>query len=426
MRRPVPLGHPDFGKAFPCRCVLQEGREQRLQRLQRYSNLGTLTRCTFASLMPQGRSADPQNQERFAGAVAAAQEFAENPQGWLLLCGPSGCGKTHLAAAIANRCIEAGQPALFMVVPDLLDHLRATYRPESEVSYDELFEQVRNAPLLILDDLGGYSATPWAREKFFQLVNHRFSARLPTVFTTALAPEELEERLATRLTNSSLARVLVLEEKGSALYQEIGGMARERLATMTFDNFDTRGMSVEPQVRRNLEDAVKAARGFAQRPEGWLVLLGETGCGKTHLAAAIANYCLEQGQPTLFAVVPDLLDHLRSTFNPESPATYSQVFERVRSAPLLILDDLGAYRSTPWAHEKLYQIVNYRYLSRLPTVITSDLELEKMEEMEHRLASRLADPKLSLVFKIDAPDYRIHRPAVKRSASAGRRSGRQG
>ncbi|TET98694.1 MAG: AAA family ATPase, partial [Dehalococcoidia bacterium] len=177
VRKNVRLGHPDFGKAFPCRCTEDESDDQRLARLQRYSNLGALRRLTFADLMAGGRSPWPQPQPRCGAGGAAARQFADEPSGWLVFSGPSGCGKTHLAAAIANRCIEQGRPALFMVVPDLLDHLRAAYRPDSEIGYDELFELVRSAPLLILDDMGVHSSTPWADEKLFQIVNHRYQAR---------------------------------------------------------------------------------------------------------------------------------------------------------------------------------------------------------------------------------------------------------
>ncbi|HLE02366.1 MAG TPA: ATP-binding protein, partial [Dehalococcoidia bacterium] len=104
--RPVPLGHPDFGRAFPCQCVLNEGKERRLQRLLSYSNLGPLERLTFDNLAPQGRSADPSAREAFARAVAAARAFAQEPAGWLVFTGPSGCGKTHLAAAAANLCLR--------------------------------------------------------------------------------------------------------------------------------------------------------------------------------------------------------------------------------------------------------------------------------------------------------------------------------
>lgn len=100
--------------------------------------------------------------------------------------------------------IGYGQPSLFVVVPDLLDHLRATFNPHSTVTFDQRFEEVRRAPLLILDDLGTESATPWAREKLYQVFDYRYNARLPTVITTATHIEELDPRLATRMLDVSL------------------------------------------------------------------------------------------------------------------------------------------------------------------------------------------------------------------------------
>jgi DNA replication protein DnaC len=157
------IDDPDFGKAVACDCAVSESPESRMERLQKYSSLGPLTRLTFSNLLDQGRSTNPRDRQLFRGLVADARAFAEEPEGWLLIHGPSGAGKTHVAAAIANRCIERGQPALFVVVPDLLDHLRASYRPDSDMSYDLLLEQVRTAPVLILDDLGTQNATAWAQ-----------------------------------------------------------------------------------------------------------------------------------------------------------------------------------------------------------------------------------------------------------------------
>jgi len=117
-----------------------------------------------------------------------------------------------------------GQPTLFVVVPDLLDHLRAAYNPGSELPYDELFEQVRNTPLVVLDDLGAHSATPWAQEKLFQLINHRYNHRLPTVFTTSRSVEEIDERLRTRLTDAGLSRVFQLECGVGARSGAFGGL----------------------------------------------------------------------------------------------------------------------------------------------------------------------------------------------------------
>ncbi|TET53246.1 MAG: AAA family ATPase, partial [Anaerolineales bacterium] len=124
--------------------------------------------------------------------------------GWLLITGTYGCGKTHLAAAIGNARVTEGQPALFVSVPDLLDYLRATFGPNSTSSFDKRFEEVRKTPFLILDDLGTESATPWAREKLYQLFDYRYNARLPTVITTAKWIEEVDPRLATRLADVSV------------------------------------------------------------------------------------------------------------------------------------------------------------------------------------------------------------------------------
>src|SRR4030095_15498706 len=98
----------------------------------------------------------------------------------------------HLAAAIANDRRTAGSTAYFVTVPDLLDYLRSAYAPDSKVSYDKVFEAVRTAPLLVLDDLGAHSSTPWAQEKLFQLLNFRYNAALPTVITSNLSDEALD------------------------------------------------------------------------------------------------------------------------------------------------------------------------------------------------------------------------------------------
>ena len=402
LRFDVPFGHPDFGRLMPCECTKKEFEGERLTRLERYSNLGPLTRLTFDNLLQRGRSSDPQNQERFYRCYQTARAYADSPRGWLVLSGPSGCGKTHLGAAIANYRIKQGQPAFFVIVPDLLDHLRATYSPNSDVAYDELFERVRNAPLLVLDDLGRQSSTPWAEEKLFQILNHRFNAELPTVVTLN-SLKQLDERLAARLQDPAIAQQCELERPQLPLFQQIGGLALEFLADKTFETFDPRGMNADEKGRESLRCALIAAREFADKPDRWLVFSGAHGCGKTHLAAAIANHQLRAGRPAFFAVVPDLLDHIRSAFSPESKLTYDELFEKVKSSPLLILDDLGTESSTPWVQEKLYQILNYRYNSRLPTVVTV---AGFLENIEGRLASRLQDFKISNVIPIFAPDYR--------------------
>jgi len=418
----VPVGHPDFGKAIPCRCTREALDKQLQTHLLAYSNLGSLTRFTFANLIPQGRSGNSLHQEQFARTYQAAKAFARQPEGWLILVGPSSCGKTHLAAAITNERISQDQPAFFISTPDLLDRLRSTFSPDSKLPYDEFFDRVRQAPLLVLDDLGAQTSTPWAKEKLDQLLNYRFNSQLATVIVTIIPIDELEDRIRTRLTDPDLCHIYTVEEK-QPLQEYSWGPEFELQKTMTFDKFDWRRLNLLPEQRQNLEGAYRLALNFAKSPEGWLVFLGVTGCGKTHLAAAIANYRYQANQPALFVVMPEFLDHLRSTFSPESKLSYDQVFERVKTAPLLILDDFGEQSTTPWAREKLYQVINYRYNARLATVITTRYSLQEiLEEIESSISSRLVDPKISTPFNITAPDYRGDlRPSRRKTPRGGKK-----
>jgi DNA replication protein DnaC len=413
VRANVPLGHPGFGQAVPCVCARQETAAHRAERLLRYSNIGPLARLTWDNLVARGRSPDIAEQERYRACVEDAKSFAAAPDGWLVLTGASGCGKTHIAAAIVNELLVRGEPALFVVVPDLLDHLRAAYQPGSDVGYDELFERVRNAPVLVLDDLGTQSPTPWAQEKLFQLINHRFNSRLPTVVTTNLLPEQIDERLRTRLTDATIARVYVLEPRRAGDVRTLDALDRPLIREMTFERFDTRGAHLPAEDRRRTENAYRQAIAFAERPDGWLLLMGPHGSGKTHLAAAIANYRRGRGDSPAFIAVPDLLDYLRRGFaGDESKGAY-EAFDDLKTAPLLILDDLDAQTSIAWVRDRLFQLLNYRYTGRLSTVITTALTLDELGE---RLASRLVDPAVCTAIVLGQPSPAAEAPGRRRGS----------
>lgn len=376
---------------------------EKVEQLRRQSNLGVLARLTFENLMPTGRADDEGAQRQFKAAYDAAITFANNPEGWLILVGPTGCGKTHLACAIANELISRGKPVLYIGVADLLDHLRYTFNPSSEVTHDEFFERVKRAPLLVLDDLSVSGATPWARGKLEQLLDYRFNVRLPTVITTSVPIRDFDDSLKGRLSEQEFCRVCIVREHLPSILEEFSESQLQMLRDKTFENFDYKLLYLQPKERQSLEQAYRCALNFAKRPEGWLVLMGVNGCGKTHLAAAIANHLRAEGKQVLFIVVPELLDHLRSAFSPESRVHYDELFEMVKKSPTLILDDFGEQSTTPWAQEKLYQLINYRYNARLATVITTCLSLD---EIENRISSRMVDPAIGLVLNIDAPDYR--------------------
>lgn len=177
----------------------------------------------------------------------------------------------------------------------------------------------------------------------------------------------------------------------------------EELKNLTFETFQPRGHTGLGKIQADsLERAYNQAQQYASSLNGWLVLQGGYGCGKTHLAAAIANLAVSMGVPTLFLTVPDLLDSLRFSYDSEE-TTFEDRFDEIRNSSLLILDDFGTQNATGWAQEKLFQIVNYRYINKLPLVITTNLSLE---EIDPRIRSRIQDPELVSVIKILTPDYR--------------------
>ena len=410
----VPVGHPRFGKAVPCTCRVDEIQAAQAERLQRLSSLGHLTEKRFDTFLPEGHTPESEQRDSLRRAYEQCLGFAEEPRGWLLLHGGYGCGKTHLAAAIANERLARGQPAVFVNTPDLLDHLRSTFSPGSDVAYDELFEQVRTASLLILDDLGAESPTAWAQEKLYQVLNFRYNEKLPTVVTTNVEMDQLDPRLRSRLVDLDLVRKLVIRAPDfrraqSPVEDDISSLAVHQ--HQTFETFDLRKGELTREQREHLQAAFDTAREFAEDPAGWLVLTGGYGAGKTHLAAAVANYRVQHGRPAIFVTAADLLDHLRATFSPESLVRYDKRFDEIKTAPLLALDDLTLESATPWAREKLFQLIDYRHTDRLPTVITT---ADKPDRLDPRLETRLLDPAVCTVRPIDAPRYQGGKKASAR------------
>lgn len=406
VRYDVPVGHENFGKLFRCPNNPPEVDDAWQERLRAIGNLSAFADKSFDNFEAEVGDYSDEERASLQFALSAAYNYAQSPEGWLLFEGTYGSGKTHLAAAIGNARLSHGDAVLFITVPDLLDHLRSAYGPSSEVGYDVMFDRVRNAPLLILDDLGVENPSPWAQEKLFQLLNHRYSHKHPTVLTTNAELDKLDPRIRSRILDKDLIHIITMRAPD---YRSLIPNRHNQLQSdlshygdMTFETFDIRRY-VSPAEQQNLHTVANAAYSYAQTPEGWLVLMGGYGSGKTHLAAAIAQYRQQAaGDEVLFLTVPDLLDYLRVTYNPGAQITFDQRFQAVRNVPLLVLDDLGTENATPWAKEKLFQVIDSRYIAQRPTVITTAKSVEKLDE---RIRSRLLDDRRCAIFAITAGSY---------------------
>lgn len=217
--------------AYPCSCM----RTKKVENQFRHARISReLMNCSFEKFRFDFYSAEPEDQAHLQGAIRAldaAKNFVTecqyNSHGLgILYTGPVGSGKTYLAAAIANELMKAEMEILFLVVPDLLDELRATYK--TEVNEIDLLDSARTIPILILDDLGAHNYTDWTRNRIYSIINFRMNEHLPTVITSNLSLDEMEEYIGVRTTSriiqsSRIFRLTVEKDIRHQMYYEREG-----------------------------------------------------------------------------------------------------------------------------------------------------------------------------------------------------------
>lgn len=183
----------------------------------------------------------------------------------------------------------------------------------------------------------------------------------------------------------------------------------KRYQHCTIDNFKVYNESLEraaAQARKLAEEFPAVGRG--------LFLEGQPGVGKTHLAVAVLRQVMQQaGARGLFYDTRDLLRVIRGTYNSSTHTTELDVLRPVMTADLLVLDDLGAEKTSEWVEETMNLIVNTRYNERRPTIFTSNYEdipddtdpNSLLFRIGYRMRSRLHEMCEFVV--LDGADYRM-------------------
>jgi DNA replication protein DnaC len=176
------------GSARPCSC-----RDRDLSR-KLFDAAGVPPRyrhCKLASF--QVSSESPQVKAQLTQAKTIAQRYVDEflqPGGrfresGLLFVGPPGVGKTHLVAGVLTELVERYRVhARFAEFTALIHQIQSTFDPGSPESKREILDPLVGADLLVLDELGAQQPTPWVRDVLYLIVNHRYTHRLPTLFTT--------------------------------------------------------------------------------------------------------------------------------------------------------------------------------------------------------------------------------------------------
>jgi len=141
-----------------------------------------------------------------------------------------------------------------------------------------------------------------------------------------------------------------------------------------------------PVARQGLGTVLMQVRSFVREFPGGekpgLLLVGEPGTGKTHLAVAAMKALLNKGHECVFFDYQNLLDRIRSGYDAASGAADREAYRSVLDVEVLLLDDLGAHRVTDWVEDTVTAIITSRCNQRKPLIATTNLPDEaRIQEM---------------------------------------------
>ena len=157
------------------------------------------------------------------------------------------------------------------------------------------------------------------------------------------------------------------------------------------------GISQREHMKTNYEFCKEYAENFTTNASG-LCMYGKTGLGKTHLSLAIANEVLDKGYDVFYGSIQSIMDKLEGEHFGRIPREDS-IKEDILTCDLLIIDDLGAEFVTQFTTAELYNIINSRILASLPTIISTNLNINEIaEKYSQRIASRIIGDSEAIYF----------------------------
>ena len=184
--------------------------------------------------------------------------------------------------------------------------------------------------------------------------------------------EQIEAEEQARKEQQRLARISRLKANG---------LQDRALFAYTFDKADGTNPALQ-YAKRYVEHWSEV------KTEGQgLLFWGSVGTGKTFAAACIANALTEQGVPVLMTNFSKILNSLSGMFSDDK----NKYLSSFKEFDLLIIDDLGIERNSEYAQEQVYNIVDSRYLSRLPFIITTNLTVTELKEPKDLAHARIYD-----------------------------------
>jgi DNA replication protein DnaC len=153
-----------------------------------------------------------------------------------------------------------------------------------------------------------------------------------------------------------------------------------RYTQCTFENFEIHNDS----HRHALKISKQFVKNYPVQDVG-LLFIGPCGVGKTHLAIATLQELIKEKKARCYFIdFRDLIRKIQSTYSPDSPLTDSDIFAQIFEKDVLILDELGAKRTTAWVEETIFYIINNRYNNKKLTIFTSNYLDQEEDEEDNR------------------------------------------
>lgn len=162
---------------------------------------------SFESFQLRGPAA---SRASLGTALAAVMRFSEEPRGWLLICGPTGVGKTHLAIAAASALLPVSG-IYYSRVQTLMQRLQSAYSTRNRADFSVEFAKAMDAPVLILDDLGKETRSPWVEATLYELLAHRHDEELPTLITTSYDMAREDGPVSSRLRDKRMSTTVRID-----------------------------------------------------------------------------------------------------------------------------------------------------------------------------------------------------------------------
>ncbi len=161
--------------------------------------------------------------------------------------------------------------------------------------------------------------------------------------------------------------------RGDALLENANIPANYERASL--ENFEV--PHDNPIARDGLGIALRQARSFARDfpvvEKPGLMLIGDPGTGKTHLAIGVMKALLAKGHECVFFDYQNLLERIRAGYDQASGTTDREAYRTALDAEVLVLDDLGAHRVTDWVEDTVTSIITYRCNHKKPLIATTNI-----------------------------------------------------